>query len=142
MANQVSNRIAYLLATKAIDFASDVFKIILMQSGFTYDPDTHDDYGDVSGDELPNGNGYTTGGATLAGVTVTRDNTNNWTQVAWNNVNWTASGGVIGPACGAIIYDDTEAADAVLGFIDFGGDYTQQDGGVATGANIRFRLRV
>lgn len=140
MATEASNKIKYLLATKAIDFANDVFQIILMQSGFTFDKDTHHGYADVSGSELATANGYTIGGNTLAGVTVTEDDTNDRAAVTWNNTTWTAGGGPIGPSPGAIIYDDTVADDPVVGYIDFGGDQTQADGGVATVSNIEVRL--
>jgi len=140
MSNQASNKIKYLLATQAVDFASDTFKVILMQSGFTFDKDSHEKYADVSGSELATGNGYTAGGGTLAGVSVSEDDVNDRCEVTWNNYSWTAAGGPIGPACGAIIYDDTEGNDAIVGFIDFGSDYTQVDGGVATLASLTFRI--
>ena len=44
MASTVSNKIKYLLATKAIDFSADSFKIILMASGFVFNADTHHGY--------------------------------------------------------------------------------------------------
>lgn len=140
MANQASNHIKYLLATGAVDFANDTFKIILMESGFTFDIDTHEEYADVSGNELPTGNGYTAGGETLAGIAVTEDDVDDRCEVTWDNVSWTAAGGPIGPTCGAIIVDDTLANDPVVGFIDFGADYTQPDGGVATLSNIEVRI--
>lgn len=132
MANAAPNHIKYLLATGAIDFSGDTFKIILMQSGFTFDIDNHEEYADVSGNELANGNGYTTGGATLAGVAVTEDDVDDRCEVTWNNVTWSAVGGAIGPASGAIIYDDTVANDPIVGYIDFLADYTQPDGGTVT----------
>lgn len=132
MANAAPNHIKYLLATKAIDFANDTFKIILMQSGFTFDIDNHEEYADVSGNELANGNGYTTGGNTLAGVAVTEDDVDDRCEITWSNTTWTAGGGPIGPASGAIIYDDTVAGDPIVGYIDFGADYTQPDGGTVT----------
>ena len=132
MANQASNKIKYQLAIGAIDFSGDTFKIILMESGYVYNKDTHEDYTDVSGSELGGGNGYTAGGATLAGVTVTEDDTDDRCEITWNNVTWTAAGGPIGPASGAIIYDSTHADDVIVGYLDFGGDYTQPDGGTAT----------
>ena len=140
MTTEASNKIKYLLATKVIDFANDVFKIILMQSGFTFNKDTHHGYADVSGSELTTANGYTVGGNTLAGVSVIEDDTDDRTEVTWDNTTWTASGGVIGPSPGAIIYDDTATDDPIVGFIDFGGDQTQADGGVATISNIEVRI--
>ena len=140
MASVVSNHIKYLLATKAIDFANDSFKIILMQTGFTFDKDAHEKYADVSASELSTGNGYTANNKTLAGVAVTEDDTDDRTEVTWSNVTWTASGGAIGPSPGAIIFDDTVADDPIVGYLDFGGDQTQADGGTATISSIEFRL--
>ncbi len=139
MATTVANKVKYLLATKAIDFANDTFKIILMQSGFTFNKDTHHGYADVSASELATGNGYTAGGATLSGVAVTEDDTDDRTEVTWSNATWSASSGAIGPSPGAIIYDDTvttPTADPIIQYIDFGGDQTQADGGTATISNI------
>lgn len=143
MATTASNKLKYALATKQIDFANDTFKIILMADGFTFDKDAHHGYADVSASELVNGNGYTTGGNSLSGVTVTEDDTDDRTEVTWNNTSWTASGGSIGPTPGAIIYDDTPAApqaDPIVGYIDFGGNQTQADGGVATISSIEVRI--
>jgi hypothetical protein len=140
MANAAPNHIKYLLATKAIDFANDTFKIILMQAGFVFNKDTHEDYGDVSGNEIANGNGYTTGGVTLSGVAVNEDDVDDRCEITWNAASWTAAGGPIGPASGAIIYDDTVANDPIVGYLDFGGNYTQADGGTATLSGIEVRI--
>ena len=143
MSTEASNKIKYLLAVKQIDFANDTFQIILMATGFTFNKDTHHGYADVSASELANGNGYTTGGNTLAGVAVTEDDTDDRTEITWNNSSWTASAGPIGPSPGAIIYDDTPTspqADPIVGYIDFGGEQTQADGGIATVANIEVRI--
>lgn len=143
MATEASNKVKYMLAVGAIDFSSDTFKIILMQSGFTFNKDTHHGYVDVSASELSDGNGYAAGGATLAGGTVTEDDTDNRTEITWNNATWLAQGGPIGPSPGAIIYDDSVAAPTakpILGYIDFGGDQTQADGGTATISNLEIRI--
>jgi len=140
MTTEASNHIKYKLATGAIDFSSDTFKIILMDTGFTFDKDAHETYSDVSGSELSSGNGYSTGGNTLAGVSVTEDDTDDRTEVTWNNTTWTASGGSIGPTPGAIIYDDTDGDDTIVGYIDFGGEQTQTDGGTCTISNIEVRI--
>lgn len=143
MASTVANKIKYLLATGAINFSSDSFKIILMASGFTFNPDTHHGYADVSASELATGNGYTRNTKTLTGVTVTEDDTDDRTEITWANVTWTASGGAIGPTPGAIIFDDTvttPTADPVIGYVDFGGEQTQADGGTATISNVELRI--
>ena len=140
MASRVSNNFRLLLATKVVDFANDTFKIILMQEGFVFNPDTHDLYANVSASEVANGFGYTTGGNTLAGVAVTQNDTDDRVYVTWSNTSWTAAAGDIGPACGAIIYDDTVVNDPIVGFIDFLGSYTEPDGGIATIANIKVSI--
>jgi len=143
MASVLSNKIKYLLASKAIDFANDSFKIILMDTGFVFNKDTHHAYANISAYELATGNGYTQNTKTLAGVTVTEDDTDDRCEITWDNVQWTASGGSIGPTPGAIIFDDTvttPTADPVVGYIDFGGEQTQVDGGVATIANVEVRI--
>ena len=143
MSSTLSNKMKFLLASKAIDFANDTFKIILMNTGFVFDRDTHHGYADVSAYELATGNGYTQNDKTLSGVTVTEDDTDDRCEVTWDNVQWTAFGGSIGPTPGAIIFDDTVTspqADPIIGYIDFGGDQTQADGGVATIANIEVRI--
>ena len=140
MASRVSNNFRLLLATKIVDFANDTFKIILMQEGFVFNPDTHDLLANVSASEVANGFGYTTGGNTLAGVAVTQNDTDDRVYVTWNNTSWTAAAGDIGPACGAIIYDDTVTDDPIVGFIDFLGSYTEPDGGIATIANIKVTI--
>lgn len=143
MTTVVNNKITFLLAKKVVDFSADVFKIILMGSGFVFNTDTHAGYADVSASELPTGNGYTAGGVTLGGVAVTQDDVNDRTNITWVSPSWTASGGSIGPSPGAIIYDDTvtaPVADAIIGYIDFGGNQSQPAGGIATIANVEVRI--
>lgn len=134
MASLLSNEFLAELLAGNVDFDADTFKIILMASGFTYDRDNHGEYADVSANELGTAYGYTVGGAILSGVAVAQDDAANAGEVTWNNASWSISGGNI-TACGAIIYDDTHASDLIVGFIDFSGDQTCLDGGVATVAN-------
>lgn len=143
MASKGANNFRKLMAGGVPDFNTDVFKIILMQEGFVFNPDTHALLADVDASELANGFGYTTGGATLAGVVVTQNDIDDRVDITWNNVSWTANAGDIGPVCGAIIYDSTLTApnlNAIVGFIDFGGAFTEPDGGIATIANIKVRI--
>lgn len=135
MATQGSNQAKLEIAKGNVDFDADVFKIILMASGFTYNRVSHGEYADVSANELPTAFGYTVGGNTLAGVTIVQDDVNNKGKVTWNNTTWTASGGSI-VTSGAIIFDDTHADDVIIGYIDFISDQTTLDGGVYTIAQI------
>ena len=139
MANAVANHIKYLLSIGSVNFSSDQFKIMLMEAGFVFNRDAHEAYADVSAHELADGNGYTVGGEILVNVAVNEDDADDRTEVTWDNKSWVASGGTIGPTSGAIIYDVT-AGNAIVGFIDFGTEYLQAEGGTATVANIEVRV--
>jgi len=124
MITTVSNEYKYRLL-KATE--TDTHKIILMQTGFTFDKDAHSIYADVSASELTTANGYTTGGATLTGVVVTKDNANDKAILSANDVQWTASGGTIATS-GAIIYNDTMPDDPIVQFLDAEGALSTPDG--------------
>jgi hypothetical protein len=139
MSSKLANNFLEQLLKKEIDFDADDFKIILMASGFVFNRVTHAEYADVSGSELATAYGYTAGGLSLSGVAVSQDDTANAGVVTWGNASWTISGGNI-TASGAIIYDDTHASDHIVGYIDFGGDQTCLDGGVASVATPTVRI--
>jgi hypothetical protein len=125
-----------------INTGSDTFKLILMQSGFVYDPVTHLSYADVSASELPTANGYTAGGVTLSGTAVAYDVTDDRVELSFSNVTITASGGAL-VASGAIIFDDTtdtgssdDYSDVIISYKDAGGDITAIDGTPIVISNI------
>ena len=66
--------------------------------------------------EVANGNGYTTGGETLASMAVTQGATTKWdaTDTAWTSATFSAYH--------AVIWDDTVATDDLIASIDFGGE--------------------
>ena len=134
MANQVPNSFKVMLWKGQIAGLTDVFKIILMQDGFTFDKDNHNCYADVSANELVTANGYTAGGATLTGIGIVVNDTLDRVEVTWNNAQWNASGGVL-QASGAIIYNDStdtgsddDYTDAIVAYKDAGGTITAVDG--------------
>jgi len=125
-----------------INGATDTFKVILMQIGFVFDKDNHQDYNDVSSWELPDGNGYSTGGQALTGNTVYTDDIEDRCEVTFNNATWTASGGPLSTV-GAIIFNDStdsgggdDYTDAICTFLDAGGTQTVADGAALTISNI------
>jgi len=124
----VSNHFKFQLASGNIDFDSDLFKVILMNTTFSFDKDVHATLANVTADQLSTGNGYTQNDKTLTGVSVTEDDGNDKAAVTWDNATWTASGGAIGPTGAYILYDDTTTDDTVVACIDFGTDYTINDG--------------
>lgn len=81
-------------------------------------------YSDLTGnsDELPNGNGYATGGATLTSVTPVADTTVavcDFDNYTWTSATFTTSGG--------IIYNST-ASGAACAVLSFGGDQQVSSG--------------
>lgn len=98
-----------------INLETDTFKLELVNN-YVYNR-THEDRDDVSG-KLSSGNGYTSGGQALTGVSWTFNN--GIYKFTANDVSWLADGGTIGGCTGAIIYSDTSAGDKLCYYIDFG----------------------
>lgn len=98
------------LADGRIDLDTHSFKVALFLSSSNCNTLSHDELADLT-NEVANGAGYTTGGATLASVTWNRSGGTVTFDAA--DPVWTASGGPI-TARFAVIYDDTDASDALL----------------------------
>lgn len=132
-----------------VDLNGDAFKMALHTASSTVATTSENSWATFAGTkaEVANGNGYTTGGETLNGVT--------WTQPVagtamfdCDNVTWTASGGSI-TARYACIYDDTVASPVVDPIVchslldDTPDDVTATDGNdfvITINANGVFRL--
>jgi len=101
------------------DLDTDVLKIALYTSSASLDADTTV-YSSVN--EVANGNGYTTGGETLAGATIDSSGTTafvDFTDVTWSDATITAAG--------ALIYNSSQSNKAVA-VLSFSGDKTSTDG--------------
>lgn len=101
----------------------DTFKLALLKAtasgSGTYGASTTS-YNEMvaNGDELANGNGYTTGGATLASVTPVLDGTVavcDFGDVSLTSATFTS--------CGGIIYNSTASGNPACAVLSFGGDY-------------------
>jgi hypothetical protein len=102
----------------------DTYKVMLCTAA-TFDA-TNTTLASVTKTEVTNANGYTTGGATLANVAVTTVTTND-AKFDADDASWSASGGAI-TASYAILYNDTDADDPPVAFIDFGASESAADG--------------
>ena len=78
--------------------------------------------------QLPTQYGYTQNTKTLDNKVLTEDDALDRGGMICDDVSWTAAGGEIGATRSAIVYDDTTSDDTVIGCIDFGTDYTSNDG--------------
>jgi hypothetical protein len=111
---------------KEVNWASDTIKVMLCTSSYVPDQDAHIYKSSVT-NEVAAGNGYTAGGATLAGKTIIYNGSTNTITIDANDVSWTNA---TITARYAVIYDDTGTAStsALLGFIDFGQDMASTNG--------------
>lgn len=126
MASLIYNSCLDDMAKGAIDFDTDTFKTLLVTSSYTPNKDTHDKRDDVT-NEVANGNGYTTGGATSA-CTVTKDTANDKVTLSFAAVSWSTA---TITARGAVIYKSrggASSADELVAYIDFGGDVSSSGG--------------
>lgn len=103
---------------------ADTYKVKLLTAA-TFDA-THTTLAGTGGTESTTATGYTAGGQALASVAVTTVTTND-AKFDANDLTWTASGGAI-TASYAILYNDTDANDPPVAFIDFGGSESAGDG--------------
>jgi hypothetical protein len=112
------------MATGAIDFDTDSFKIELVTSSYTPNKDTHTKRSDVT-NEI-SGTGYTAGGVSTA-VTVTNDTANDRIDINFADVSWASA---TLTATAAVIYKTTGTAstDNLVAYLDFGGNVTSTNG--------------
>jgi len=99
------------------NIAGDTYRLMLCTAA-TFDA-ANTTLAGITKTEVVNGNGYTTGGPALTGVAITTVTTNDAMFDA-NDVVLAASGGAIAAAFG-ILYNDTDADDPPVAFINFDG---------------------
>lgn len=127
MASKMYGQFLAKALNKEVDWDSDTIKVALLSSAYTPNQDTHDYYDDVVANEVT-GTGYTAGGATLGSKTLTYDAANNVVVLDAADVTWASS---TITARYAVIYDDsgaTNAAKALIGYVDFGSDQSSTNG--------------
>ena len=101
------------------DLDTDVIKIALFTSAATLGASTT---AYSSTNEVANGSGYTTGGNTLAGATISSSGTTafvDFSDSTWSSASFTARG--------ALIYNSSKSNKAVA-VLDFGADKTSTNG--------------
>jgi len=126
VADLVYNNFKELLLLADTNFSSATLKLMLLTSSYTPDQDAHDFIDDASPNEV-SGTGYTAGGMTLAGQTVSQDNTDNEGVFDANDVQWTTA---TITARYAILYRDsgTPGTSPIIALWDFGTDKSSSGG--------------
>jgi hypothetical protein len=99
----------------------DTFKVALSNTAMTASWTQFSQVTEISG-----GNGYTAGGAEMATQSLSQT-TGAMTWVG-DTVSWTASSGSIGPARYFVLYSDTSTNDLLVGWWDYGSEFTVADG--------------
>ena len=122
----VLNNFKEQLLLKVIDCDTDTFKIALYDTAVAEIDGAAPAYTAVN--EI-SGSGYSAGGATLASLAVTQDDTNNWGK--WDAADVTWSSLAANTILEATLYDDTTATKYICIYFEIatdsnGGDYTLQ----------------
>ena len=121
------NEFKRALLAGEIDLDAHTIKVALV-TGYTPDTDAHTGWSDVSGDEV-SGMGYSAGGEALANKAVSLESGDDRGKFDADDVTWSSLDA--GTPSHAILYDDSHASDALIGYIEIstasnGGDYTLQ----------------
>lgn len=106
------------LMSGTINLLSGDVKVMLMTASYTPDLVTHQYRSHITANEIPNGNGYTTGGIALSSRTLTADTTNKKVKLSAANLQWPAA--TISARYGVVYYNTGDpATSTLLKLIDF-----------------------
>lgn len=111
---------------KEIDIDSDTLKVMLTTSGYTPNQDTHRYKSSVTNEVV--GTGYTAGGQTLTGVSISYNSGTNTTTIDADDPTWNTS---TITARWAVFYDSTPATDStrpLLCYMDLQSDISSSAG--------------
>jgi|TARA_R110000824_G_scaffold50656_3_gene141285 hypothetical protein len=101
---------------------SNTLKVILVSSSQNVSAGGPNTYASVTS-QLANGNGYTTGGETLATVSVSTVDSSgvvDFADVSWSSATFSANG--------CVIYNDSHSSKSVIAVYDFGGEKSATNG--------------
>lgn len=105
---------------KVHNLGSDTLKLALTNTAPTSSNTLY--HTDIDANELANGNGYTTGGATV-GITSSTQSSGTYKLIASAAVVWTASGSM-GPFRYIVLYNSTASNGPLIGWYDYGSSLT------------------
>jgi len=107
------------MGSGVMDLATDTLMFMLTN---TLPVATNHVYSDISGTELANGNGYTTGGGVVPSTSYTLSSSTS--TLAASAFTWTSGPGNMGPFRYVVAYDGTPATKTLLGWWDYGSSLT------------------
>lgn len=123
------------LGKKEIDLNGDTLKVYLTNAT----PSALDDTIKTDLAEITAENGYPSGGSDIQNAYTETAGTGTMTAV---DVVFTPDAGTFGPFRYAVIYDDTHASDALIGWVDFGSNITATYTPVLTSITVNFGASV
>ncbi len=132
--NKFNTTVQYWLEA-ATNYSSDTFKALLTD---TEPVATNSLYSSISGNEVSNGDGYTTGGATITMGMSNSSGTETVTASA-SSPTWTGSSSGFGPFRYVVIYDESASTEALQCWFDYGSSISLNSGDTFTisfGANL------
>jgi hypothetical protein len=126
MANVIPNTFLQRIMNGSIDLDTDTIKVMLLTSSHTNNIDTQEFISDVSANQV-SGTGYTAGGATLTGKSVTVNHTTDRGVFDANDVTWPNA---TITARYAVLYKDTgtPSTSPIIQIFDFGTDKSSTAG--------------
>tara|TARA_R100000963_G_scaffold32663_1_gene24514 strand:+ start:421 stop:852 length:432 start_codon:yes stop_codon:yes gene_type:complete len=101
---------------------SNTLKVILVSSSQNVSAGGPNTYASVTS-QLANGNGYTTGGETLATVSVSTVDSSgvvDFADVSWSSATFSANG--------CVVYNDSHSSKSIIAVYDFGGEKSATNG--------------
>lgn len=126
MASVVYNGFKTKIQNGSIDLDTDTIRVVLLTNSYTPNIDTDLSYADISAVET-SGTGYSAGGTTLSGCTVTQDNTNDRGVFDANDASWTTS--TITARWGVVLkWTGTANTSWLICGFDFGSDIASTGG--------------
>ena len=122
-----TNQMKAWLLGGILDLDTDTIKVALV-NGYAFDADNNHGYANFAANEIT-ATGYSAGGATLTGLTITTNDTGDYGMWDAGDITWTSL--ATATISAALIYDDTltaPVADGLLGEVEIttnsnGNDY-------------------
>jgi hypothetical protein len=127
MANLIYNSFKVEIQKQVINLETDTIKMMLVTSGYVPNIDTHSKRSDVTNEVV--GAGYPAGGFTLAGKTVTQNNTNNTGVFDADDI--IAAAITLTDCAGAVLYNSRgglASADELITYLEFPSPITMTSG--------------
>ncbi|AGP64930.1 Gp27 protein [Mycobacterium intracellulare subsp. yongonense 05-1390] len=113
------------LANKEIDLGSDTLNVMLLTSSYV-PSDTHRYLSDLTGEAV--GTGYTSGGKTLTGVTVTYNTGTKTLTVDADDISWSSSTLTARYAAIVDVTPGSASTNPLISYVDFGADVSDTNG--------------